>query len=107
MATISAKNDYFTTINIFTTTPEHQKRVFEIISSAEEKMHDFPGFVSANIHLSHDGTQVIGYAQWATKEDFAAMRARADLQQHFRAVRELVSSVDPIAARVTYTHDGA
>nr|BBE36481.1 antibiotic biosynthesis monooxygenase [Streptomyces sp. SoC090715LN-16] len=106
MATISAEKDYFTTINVFTTTPEHQQKVLEIISGAEEKMRDFPGFVSASIHVSHDGTQVIGYAQWAKKEDFDGMRARADLQQHFQAVRKLVSSVDPIAARVTYTHDG-
>ncbi|MER7638324.1 MULTISPECIES: antibiotic biosynthesis monooxygenase family protein [unclassified Streptomyces] len=104
MARISVKDEYFTTINVFSTTPEHQKRLAEIVVEGAEAMKSQPGFVSASIHLSYDGTRVVGYAQWASEDDFHGMRARADLQGHFEEVHEL-GSIESIACRVAYTSD--
>ena len=36
-------------------------------------MRQQPGFISANIHRSLDGTKVTNYAQWRSVEDFEAM----------------------------------
>jgi hypothetical protein len=33
-----------------------------------------PGFISASLHRSLDGTKVTMYAQWRTIEDYQAMR---------------------------------
>ena len=38
-------------------------------------MQHQPGFVSANIHVSTDGTRVVNYAQWESAEAFQAMLA--------------------------------
>ena len=37
-------------------------------------MRHAPGFVSASVHRSLDGTKVTMYAQWRTLEDYEAMR---------------------------------
>ncbi|MET9341815.1 antibiotic biosynthesis monooxygenase [Nonomuraea sp. NPDC003804] len=105
MATISASDGYYTTISVFTTKPENQQRLFEVISAGEEQLKGFPGLVSGSVHLSHDGTKVVGYAQWEKPEDFDAMRAQPGRQGHFQEVRELVTDVDLIACRVAYTHE--
>ncbi|CDR06325.1 antibiotic biosynthesis monooxygenase family protein [Streptomyces iranensis] len=107
MPEISLKKNYFTTISVFTAAPEDQRRLFEIIVEGEEKLRGISGLVASAVHLSHDGTRVIGYAQWERKEDFEAMRADPDRQGHFREVRELVKGVDLIACRVAFTHDNS
>ncbi|MGW4826620.1 antibiotic biosynthesis monooxygenase family protein [Amycolatopsis japonica] len=104
MAVISTDTDYFTNVTVFTTTEENQKKLLDIILEGEEKLHDFPGLVSTSIHLSHDGTQVISYAQWRSKEDFEAMGSFPDVRDNFRRVRELVSDVNLISSSVVYEH---
>jgi hypothetical protein len=54
-----------TLINVFTVEPENQQRLVEAWQrGTEEVMRHIPGFVSANIHRSLDGTKVVNYAQW-------------------------------------------
>ncbi len=45
-------------------------------------MRDLTGFISANIHRSVDGTRVVNYAQWRTKEDFEAAKKDAEAAKH-------------------------
>lgn len=103
MGHISTDNGYYTLVNIFRVTPENQRRMLDIILDATDVITAFPGYVSANVHLSHDGTRVVNYAQWRRKEDFDAMRAHPDVQQHFAACRAL-AEIEPIFCSVEYTH---
>src|SRR5215208_1353637 len=65
MVTITKDNDVVTLINVFTVAPEDQQRLVDILIDATQKvMRKQPGFVSANIHRSLDGTRVTNYAQW-------------------------------------------
>jgi hypothetical protein len=49
--------DVATLINVFTVTRETQQPLVELlIKSTEQVMRHRPGFVSANIHASLDGT---------------------------------------------------
>ena len=49
-------------------------------------MQHLPGFISASIHRSLDGTKVINYAQWRSQADFAAylaeMQRRATVRRN-------------------------
>jgi len=45
----------------------------------------FQGFVSANIHKSLDGTRVVNYAQWRSKDDFEAMVKSPEVAPHMKA----------------------
>jgi antibiotic biosynthesis monooxygenase (ABM) superfamily enzyme len=51
-------------INVFTVDPKDQERLVELWQEGtEEVMRHLPGFISANVHRSLDGTKVINYAQ--------------------------------------------
>jgi quinol monooxygenase YgiN len=79
MPTIRTGDRPMTVINVFTVAPENQRRLVELLSRAtESSVRHVPGFVSAALHRSLDGTKVTMYAQWATPEDYDRMRARPD-----------------------------
>jgi quinol monooxygenase YgiN len=73
-STIRADVPLVTLINVFTVQPENQDRLVELWQKAtDEVIRHLPGFISANIHRSLDGTKVVNYAQWENREAFAAM----------------------------------
>ena len=64
-----------TLINVFTVRPEQQQELVELLTRAtEESVRHAPGFMSARLHRSLDGTKVTMYAQWRSNEDYQAMR---------------------------------
>src|ERR1700726_1084178 len=74
MTTIAKGAKCATLINVFTVEPAKQQRLVDILVEATEStMRSLPGFISANIHKSLDGTRVANYAQWRSVEDFQAM----------------------------------
>jgi quinol monooxygenase YgiN len=80
---ISPENNVVTLINVFTVAPEHQERLIDLLDRAtEEVMRHLPGFVSANLHKSLDGTRVVNYAQWESRAAFEAMLANPEAQRH-------------------------
>jgi quinol monooxygenase YgiN len=62
-------------INVFKVDPANQSALVGILTRATEtSVRDAPGFISATLHRSLDGTRVTMYAQWRSKEDYEAMR---------------------------------
>lgn len=106
MATISTDNDVFTLVNIFPVDPADQRRLYDVIAGATEKIRELPGYVSANIHLSTDGRYVINYAQWRSEADFRAMHSMPEMAEHFDQCRAL-SRPQPIFCEVAYTDEAA
>lgn len=97
MPNLSPTNDLYTLVNVFTVSKEHQQELVELLVEAtDDIMRHLPGFVSANIHASHDGTRVVNYAQWESREHFEAMWEREEVQPHIRRSAELADSYDPI-----------
>ena len=74
MTKISARSDVMTLINMFTVDAENQRRLIELLIEATEVVRRAPGFVSASLHRSTDGTKVTMYAQWRSINDYQAMR---------------------------------
>ena len=69
-------NDCAVLINVFTVDPTNQKRLIELLTEATERSVRYaPGFMSARLHRSLDGTKVTMYAQWRSIGDYEAMRA--------------------------------
>ncbi len=73
-ATISRHSGLVTLINVFTVEPAHQPRLLDLLARATEVVREAPGFVSASLHRSFDGTKVAMYAQWRSVEHYQAMR---------------------------------
>jgi quinol monooxygenase YgiN len=74
-ATISPSTRLVTLINVFTVEPVNQRQLLELLARATEtSVRHAPGFISASLHRSLDGTKVTMYAQWRSVADYQAMR---------------------------------
>ena len=63
-------------MNVFTVEPGRQAALVDLLADATiAVINRFPGYVSANIHRSLDGTKVVNYAQWCRVEDYEALLA--------------------------------
>lgn len=89
MTKITTDNDLVTLINVFTVQPENQQRLVDIFVEAGEAMSKKPGFISANIHKSLDGTRVINYVQWRSQEDLAAISNHPETIMHIDEIKKL------------------
>ena len=62
-------------INVFKVEPENQQRLIDLLTCAtDQSVSSAPGFVSATLHRSLDGTKVTMYARWRSAEAYEAMR---------------------------------
>ena len=76
MTVIERHGPHATLINVFTVEPQQASALAALLDDATERvMRHVPGFVSANIHVSTDGTRVVNYAQWESAEAYRAMLA--------------------------------
>jgi len=93
-----------TLINTFTVEPADQQRLIEIWQrSTEETIRHLPGFVSANIHRSLDGSKVVNYAQWESRESFIAMLNDPDAAAWLRRLAE-IGTPAPVLCEVVSVH---
>ena len=77
MVTIAKDKDVVTLINVFTVAPENQQRLVDVLVDATQTvMRKQPGFISAIIHRSFDGTTVTNYAQGSSRSSSFARSSR-------------------------------
>lgn len=101
MVTIQPDKQVFTLVNVFHVAPENQQALADLlIKATKQTMRHFPGFLSVNIHRSHDGKRVINYAQWRSKEDVGAVLNDPEVQAHAAEAAALAESSDPILCEV-------
>jgi quinol monooxygenase YgiN len=75
MPTISKGQTPLTLINVFTVTPEKQDELIALLTEVTERnVRHRKGFISASLHRGIDGRKVTMYAQWASIDDYEAMR---------------------------------
>src|SRR6476646_3691252 len=95
MTTIDKDNKLVTLINIFTVEPAKQQQLVDLlIHATDTSMRQLPGFISANIHRSLDGTKVANYAQWRSVADFQAMQENPAAIWHMQKAAAL-ANFDP------------
>lgn len=81
--TIEKGRSVVTMVNVFDVDPARQAELIGLLERAtQEVMRHLPGFVSANLQRSLDGTKVANYAQWASREHFAAVLEHPRAQPH-------------------------
>src|SRR5262245_49406176 len=78
-----------TVVTVLDVEPENQAKVVALLHRAETAMRELPGFISASIHRSLDGTRVIVYAQWRSASDFEALSSNANMAVHMEAVAKI------------------
>jgi quinol monooxygenase YgiN len=72
---------HVTFINSFRCEPSNQDEVVRInIDIIDHVASTFPGFVSATVHRSADGTRVFNYLHWESAQHLAAMQRSPEFQ---------------------------
>jgi len=101
---IRADAPVVTLINVFTVDPADQQRLVELWQRAtDEVMRHLPGFVSANVHRSLDGTKVVNYAQWDSHDAFTAMLRHPDAGPYLTELSE-IGTPAPVLCEVVSVH---
>ena len=68
MPMLAKQNEVVTVIFSFATEPERQQELIDLmIDALETTTKHQPGFISASLHKSLDGTRVFNYAQWRSR----------------------------------------
>jgi heme-degrading monooxygenase HmoA len=107
MAEIRTGQSLVTLINVFTVAPEKQQQLVDtLVEATEAVMNKLPGFISANIHRSLDGTRVVNYAQWRSRDDFERMLKNPDAIPHMREAASL-AAFEPHLYEVVYVDEAA
>jgi antibiotic biosynthesis monooxygenase (ABM) superfamily enzyme len=102
MATIHASEQVITQINVFEVDPENQDALVDLLKDAIRRVSGMPGWISASVHKSLDGTRVTNYAQ---ADDHAAWeRIVAILQgEGFFERFQRLSKPNPCLYRCTFS----
>jgi len=96
MTTIAKGAKCVTLIIVFTVEPAKQQQLVDLlIEATKTTMQRLPGFISASIHKSLDGTHVANYAQWRTVEDHQRMLKNPEAIPHMQQAASLANSFDP------------
>ncbi|MGD0311248.1 MAG: antibiotic biosynthesis monooxygenase [Acidimicrobiales bacterium] len=96
---------YATFINTFRCDPRDQAEVVHInVEIVDQVAPTLPGFVSASVHRSTDGTRVINYLQWESAEHLAAMQRSAEFQVIARQFAGLIE-FDPHQCEVEHVRE--
>lgn len=102
---ISENSPFVTFINIFTVEPDRQAELVRLlVTASEEVMRHLPGFVSGNFHASTDGSTVVNYVQWESRETLQAAQTEAAARVHMDRAIEIAERIEPRIYTVEAVH---
>lgn len=104
--TVIRSDDNLTTvINVFEVEAANQDELVNLlVEGADKVVRHRPGFVSANILASRDGSRVVNYAQWRSPADLEAILTDPEVQAYGRKAAALgrpAPTVYSVAAVIT------
>ncbi|MCG7430859.1 antibiotic biosynthesis monooxygenase [Dermacoccus nishinomiyaensis] len=87
--------------------PEDPQRLTsrrEAVTASEEVMRHLPGFISGNFHASTDGSTVVNYVQWESRETLQAAQTDAAARVHMDRAMEIAERIEPRIYTVEAVH---
>ena len=105
MPAIEANNGIVTHINVFTVPREQQQPLIDSLKETVIAARQVPGWLSASIHRSYDGTQVVNYVQFASHDAAQAVLRHLAAGGYLQRNTSL-GKVAPGQYEVVFTLDG-
>ena len=97
LTTLDPSDGYVTIINTYAVAPERAEALLDfLVRATNETIRYVPGFVSANLHVNFDQTQVVNYAQWTSREAIAAARENPKVMALMHEQLQIADSFTPI-----------
>ncbi|MGD0430262.1 MAG: antibiotic biosynthesis monooxygenase family protein [Acetobacteraceae bacterium] len=106
MPIIESGNGVVTHINVFTVSPEKQQELVDSLLETVNAARSIPGWLSASIHRSYDGTKVVNYVQFASHEAAQAVLRQIAAAGYLKRNTDL-GMVAPGQYEVVHTVDKA
>ena len=104
MPVIAAGKGIVTHINVFTVTPDKQQLLVDSLTETVKAARSVQGWLSASIHRSHDGTRVVNYVQYESRDAAQAVLKHLAAGGYLKRNTEL-GTVAPGQYDVVYTLD--
>ena len=102
---IDPRTQCLTLINVYEVEPDKQAQLARALSeSTESTIRHQPGFISVSVHSSLDGSKVVNYAQWASREHFEGFMRKPETQEQIRRFAGIAKSVAPSLYTVDAVH---
>jgi heme-degrading monooxygenase HmoA len=106
---ITPERDDYTVIVVMGVEPDDQKELVELFAQVDEWVKTVPGYRSNSILRGLDGTFVVNYAQWDSKELYDAFHSLpegerpADVRKMRARAKSLLTTRDANTYRVVHT----
>ena len=104
MPVIAPGTGVVTHINVFTVAPEKQQLLVDSLIETVKAARNVPGWVSASVHRSYDGTRVVNYVQFESYDAAQAVLKHLAAGGYLKRNTEL-GTVAPGQYEVVYTLD--
>jgi heme-degrading monooxygenase HmoA len=101
MPTIKSGTGVVTHINVFTVEPDRQQELVDSLTATVNEAKKVKGWISASIHKSFDGRQVVNYVQFESHDAARAVTAHL-LSRGMIQRNTLLGSVAPGQYEVAY-----
>lgn len=101
---ISKEGNLVTVINKFSVEPENYKKLLKLLDDLRVVVEKQTGFISANVHRSFEGTRIVSYAQWNTKENYQAVYTNSNAKPILDEIKK-ISKFSWNLYDVVYTSD--
>jgi len=99
---ITSRTGIVAHINVFTVAPEKQQLLIDSLIETINAARTVPGWLSARLHRSYDGTRVVNYVQYESQEAAQAVLRHLAAGGYLKRNTEL-GAVAPGQYEVVYT----
>ncbi len=103
--TIEAGTKRLTMLNIYEVRPAKQQKLIDLLDrAARELVHVQKGLISFSIHRSFDGTRVVNYSQWESRQAFETALVSPEARKHIDAAMAVAINT-PIFCEVVSVYE--
>jgi len=92
-----------TLLDVFVVTPEKQQALVDIEIQANAVVKRQPGYISATIYRSLDGTKVTSEMRFESREAFEAMLQNPEIRQFIQQAARVAESFTAVLYEAAFT----
>jgi quinol monooxygenase YgiN len=96
-----------TQITVVESEPGKQAEALALMAERARFMARQPGFVSISLHRSEDGSHIVNYVQWKSRQQLEAAHHAPEFRKIWPKFGELVSEAEPCLYEVVHSEQAA
>ncbi|MFP3544418.1 antibiotic biosynthesis monooxygenase family protein [Rhizobium sp. SIMBA_035] len=98
---LDPRDGYVTIVNTYVVDPVRADELVSfLVDATRSTVRHVPGFISANLHVAHDRTQIVNYAQWRNVGALTAARENPELASLMQEQLRIAKSFSPVLYRL-------